>query len=103
MEYFSNNIDKFIEFHQKDNHTVFLDTKEEQDAHKGNLSRGIIEEYCLNNHIIKAEEIKRDEDKLKEIVELLTEGKMSHREIGDLFEISSSTIHRMGLRIKDGD
>ncbi|MFZ7121841.1 MAG: transposase [Eubacteriaceae bacterium] len=99
MKLFSNNKEVFKNFHVKKDRYEYLDTKETIENIRIKNAQELITEYCEEKGITKRKQIIKNQTNLHEIVKkLLTNTKLTHRQISKLLEISSSLVHEINLQ-----
>lgn len=86
--------DKFREFHNKKDDSVFLDTKEEMERVKFELGQKIIAEIFTQNGIVDAKELKLRPNIIDDLVKRLSEkSNLSIRQISKLTGLSIGNIY----------
>lgn len=97
MEYFSHDKDLFSKFHGEYDTEIFLDTKEEMEEHKLNITQKLIFDY-FENRGINSGQFKKNQNYQEELIKiLLDKSQMSHRKIAGLLEINSNAVHKINL------
>ena len=88
---------QFIEFHKKDDNQEYLETKEDIEQYRINRGKETISMYLKDKEINKSEVLKLEPTDIDEIIILLKQLKLSHRQIASLLDISNSRVHRNNM------
>ncbi len=101
LEFFSNNINKLIEFHKQKDENEYLEVKEDLEKERFDQGQEIISYYFHKKGLTEVKQVFNNTVYLEEIVkELLKRSKLSHRQIANLLQISSSTVHKSSLDLE---
>lgn len=97
------NIDSLIEFHKEIDNNEYLDTKEEMEEHRMFLAQKIISNYFKDNGINEVSEIAKNQYHIEQLIQiLLTNSRLSQRQIAKLLEISHSWVYEINKQITHG-
>ena len=98
QHYFGGKKEAFIQYHDKQDFSEFLDIKEDVERCKIDAGQMIIEQFCEVRGILSRREINRVSGLLEELIlKLLQETTLRHRQIAGLLEISASAVHATSL------
>jgi len=98
LNYFCNDIGKFIEFHKQKDNKEFMDVKEDIVKERFERAQEIIEEYFSKKGLIDAKQVIRNHVYLEEIIQsLLKESRLTHRQIAGLLGVSNNIVHDVSL------
>ncbi|NMB34195.1 MAG: transposase, partial [Clostridium sp.] len=94
MDFFSGKQNLFREFHNETDFIIYLDTKEEVEARRLDISKALIYGYFDKHNIKDFSKFKEDKEHQKRLIKILLEkSQISHRQIAALLEVKSSTVH----------
>ncbi len=101
MDYFSGKRSQFLDFHNVMDLEVYLDIEEDTKAHKMDISKMLIDDYCSTNGIGDSEKFKENTKHQEGLVKVLLEkSQMSHRQIADILGINSNIVHQLSIKLK---
>lgn len=91
-----NSMDKFIEFHKEIDNYEYLDIPEEIEEHKLNVAQEIISSYFRDNNINEITEITKNSPHIEKLITLLlTNSRLSQRQIAKLLDINHSWVNKL--------
>jgi REP element-mobilizing transposase RayT len=98
LGYFSNNLEKFEEFHKQKDSLEYLEMKEDIERERFEQGQDIISQYFGEKGLIEAKQVIKNSVYLEEIVQNLLKGsRLTHRQIANLLGISNNIVHRVSL------
>lgn len=101
MGYFSGKQHLFQEFHNEMDYIIYLDTKEEIQSRKLEISKFLIDDYCIEHGVKSISQLKENPEKWAGLVKVLLEkSQMSHRQIADLLAIGNNVIHKISSEMR---
>ena len=104
LSMFSDDVDRFRQFHLEKDEQEYLDTKEEIAQNRLDLAQDIIEEYCIQKGIVDSRQIYGSPEHVRAIVtELLKRTKLSHRKMASLLGIDPNVVHQVSRERNEGE
>lgn len=100
LNYYNNDIEKFIKFHQEVDYSEHLEIKEDIETQRLDHAQSIIQNYFIEHGISETTQISKSPHHLEMIIKkLLEKSRLSHRRIADLLEINRGDVHR--IKVED--
>ncbi len=98
LNYYNNDIEKLIKFHQEVDYSEHLEIKEDIEAQRLDHAQSIIQDYFIEHGISETTQISKSPHHLETIIKkLLEKSRLSHRKIADLLEINRGDVHRINV------
>lgn len=98
LEYFTNDLEQFQEFHKQKDNNEYLEIKEDIENERLELAQEIISEYFKHNGLIDAKQVIKNPIYLEAIVQNLLKGsRLTHRQIANLLGVNNNIVHKINL------
>lgn len=98
LEYFSNDLKQFKEFHKEEDNCEYLEIKEDIEKERFERAQEIISRYFTEKGLTEAKQVIKNPVYLEEIIRNLLKGsRLTHRQIASLLEISNNAVHQVSL------
>jgi REP element-mobilizing transposase RayT len=98
LEYFSHDLEQYVEFHKQKDTNEYLEIKEDIVNERLELAQEIIATYYEQKGLIDAKQVINNSVYLEEIIQnLLKESRLTHRQIANLLGVSNNVVHKVNL------
>ncbi len=99
LGYFSDNQDQLAEFHRQKDDNEYMDMKEDIEKYRLDRGQEIIETYFREKGLRERQQIIKNQVYLDELIQnLIKDSRLTHRQIANLLEISSSAVHKVSFK-----
>jgi REP element-mobilizing transposase RayT len=98
LEYFSHNLNQFVEFHKQKDNYEYLEIKEDIENERLEQAQQIISSYFIKRGLFEAKQIIKNPVYLEELIQnLVNESRLTHRQIASLLRVSNNAVHKANL------